>query len=372
MKKLPTVLRCGGVAKDEKLETGANFDFNRAKFARLVVSGALPKSLRAPSHKGKSAEFALRSRPLGRPILRQVRSSSLAVAVGLWTLGCSAWTGQSDKLEAPSQGGTELAAFVRPEPPVPPVPPEPVVIAPSGFESIADPLIARDEPAPVDFTAIDNIEQRKARFFAFVRPLIEAENSRLDEQHQVLERLYEQFWQRGVLGAEEQAWLEGLASEYRLGDWPVPSEEAFGQLLQRVDSLPVELALAQAAYESGWGRSRFAREGFNFFGEWCFEAGCGLVPLRRPGGANHEVAVFDSPRSSVRSYMLNLNSHPAYQRLRVLRSQQRLQGERPDGFTLAMGLRDYSELGQEYIDRLYSIMRHNQMYIASREGEIAL
>ena len=41
----------------------------------------------------------------------------------------------------------------------------------------------------------------------------------------------------------------------------------------------------QAANESAWGTSRFARIGLNFFGQWCYSKGCGMVPKRRNTGA---------------------------------------------------------------------------------------
>ena len=235
-----------------------------------------------------------------------------------------------------------------------------------------DPVEEIEDPALDDFRSIVDSEQRKARFFAFLRPLVETENRRLEAERQALHRLHEKFRRVGDLNATELAWLQERAAEYRLGDLPIPSEEVFRLLLQRIDSLPVELVLSQAAFESGWGCSRFAREGFNLFGEWCFEAGCGLVPMRREAGATHEVAVFDSPRRSVQSYMRNLNTHSAYQGLRLLRTEKRLQGERADGFTLAAGLMGYSEMGQEYVDRLCLIMRHNQELMAGRGQGVAL
>ncbi len=364
------VLSYGGVTKDVQVKFVANFAIKCAKFAHSTRLLGLRTGKTGRQQAANRAGFA----PFGwmwrTHCRRQIAAAGVLLAASSWPLGCSLWQGQSEELDA-SPASTAEIVVPDIQPQSTPLP-DPFLLAPSGLGGIAQQPLADDQPAPVDFNSIKNIEQRKARFIAYVRPLVEAENDRLDQQHQVLERLYEQFWQQGVLSQAELTWLEDLAREYRLEDLAIPSEKAFRQLLRRVDSLPVELALAQAAYESGWGRSRFAREGFNFFGEWCFEAGCGLVPRRRPSGAEHEVAVFDSPRSSVRSYMHNLNSHPAYQKLRLLRARMRLQGVRPDGFTLATGLRDYSQLGQEYIDRLRSIMRHNQLASADRERDLAL
>ena len=275
------------------------------------------------------------------------------VAACLWSPGCGSRSEGADGNESAASGSAESAASYPGDPAIP------------SFPLREDTTPETERPVLDDFRSIVDSEQRKARFFAFLRPLVETENLRLEAERKTLERLYEKFRRVGALDPAELAWLRQRAAEYRLGDLPIPSAEVFRRLLQRIDSLPVELVLSQAAFESGWGSSRFAREGFNLFGEWCFEAGCGLVPLRRKAGAGHEVAVFDSPRRSVQSYMRNLNTHPAYHDLRLLRTEKRLQGERADGLTLAPALIRYSEMGQEYVDRLCLIMRHNQSLIAS-------
>ena len=131
-------------------------------------------------------------------------------------------------------------------------------------------------------------------------------------------------------------------------------------MLRRIDIVPADLALAQAALESAWGRSRFAKEGNNYFGHWCFVKGCGLVPQDRPQGARHEVARFSSAAESVRRYMHNLNSHPRYTELRLIREQSRDQNEPFTGSDLAAGLEGYSELGDEYIDMVRGLIRHNR------------
>mgnify|MGYP002064425563 CR=1 FL=1 len=92
------------------------------------------------------------------------------------------------------------------------------------------------------------------------------------------------------------------------------------ELRRRVDTVPIRLALAQAAKESGWGTSRFARKGNNFFGQWCYDEGCGLVPRARGEGRSHEVRAFDSPGDSVASYLRNINTHHGYRELRHARA----------------------------------------------------
>jgi Bax protein len=119
--------------------------------------------------------------------------------------------------------------------------------------------------------------------------------------------------------------------------------------------------LAQAANESAWGRSRFATEGNNLFGQWCFSQGCGLIPNGRPEGATYEVAVFDTPLDSIRSYMMNLNSFHAYDELRKIRKERRDQGQMITGKALAEGLINYSTRREEYVKEIQLMIEHNNL-----------
>jgi len=131
-------------------------------------------------------------------------------------------------------------------------------------------------------------------------------------------------------------------------------------LLARVDVIPPKLALIQAAKESGWGTSRFARSANNLFGEWCFSEGCGVVPASRSEGRRHEVESFDSVQDAIASYVRNLNSHPSYAPLRERRAALRAAGEAPTALALADGLGRYSERGEAYVQEVKSMIRHNE------------
>lgn len=223
-----------------------------------------------------------------------------------------------------------------------------------------------------DFASIKDVKQRKRRFFEFMQPLIEAENTKVREQRLQILRLHNAFKDGRDLSAHDREWLQELCKEYQVPSADLRPEETFARLLMHVDVVPLELALVQAANESAWGRSRFARRWNNIFGERCLEEGCGIVPDRRPPGATYKVAIFDSPTHSVRSYIDNLNSHPAYHRFRVLRYEKRLAGERPDGYTLILGLRKYSDTGMDYVRGLRTMMRQNKDLIVIPESQPAL
>lgn len=208
-----------------------------------------------------------------------------------------------------------------------------------------------------DFAALPTVSARKAAFFAFLLPRIEEENRRLLTLREDLETLGQTPtpWPEA-----RRAWFEGLEAEYGLTGEGAEAERLL-RLLRRVDAVPPSLALAQAATESAWGTSRFAQEGRNFFGQWCYEKGCGLVPLLRPEGSEHEVRVFARSADSVTSYIHNLNSHPAHRSFRVLRAAARREARPLSGVVLAPGLLRYSERRAAYVADLLAIMRFNRL-----------
>ena len=136
------------------------------------------------------------------------------------------------------------------------------------------------------------------------------------------------------------------------------------EALYKLDIVPAGLALGQAAYESGYGTSRFAVTGNALFGQWTF-GGEGLIPeQQRSDLGDHRIAAFDWPFDSVRGYFINLCSHPAYEDFRRLRADLRAAGKPLSSMAMADGLIRYSERGQEYVDTLKGIMRVNKLELA--------
>jgi len=137
-----------------------------------------------------------------------------------------------------------------------------------------------------------------------------------------------------------------------------------GDLLYRLDEIPAGLAIGQAAYESGWGTSRFTVEGNALFGQWTY-GGEGMAPKQqRKELGDHKIATFAWPFDSVRGYFLNLSTHPAYEDLRKIRAELRKGGKPLSSLALADGLISYSERGQEYVDSLKSLIRSNGFDLA--------
>lgn len=212
-----------------------------------------------------------------------------------------------------------------------------------------------------DFESYGDIDVRKAAFFEFLAGYVEAENAAIRAKREELLPMWEVVKTNHPLSSAEHARLEAIAADYRLGDTELSERDLVKELIRRVDVLPASLVLAQAANESGWGMSRFAREGNNIFGQWCFDEGCGLVPERRGGDASHEVRAFASVEASVKAYFRNINTHRSYEDLRVLREAMRMQNMPLDSMVLARGLTGYSERGQAYVTELQDIIRINQL-----------
>ena len=212
---------------------------------------------------------------------------------------------------------------------------------------------------------LDDLEpkRRKALFFRLLLPIVLAENRLLREQRRFIEAAFA----RGALDPTTEPGLsvEFMRQRYRIaGDLDEPRTREL--LLRRVDEVPVALVLAQAANESGWGTSRFAREANNLFGVWTWDQDAGLVPEQRRAGARHLVRGYEDLRASVRGYMRNINIGHAYVELRKLRAQLRAAGLPLDALHLAGGLGRYSERGDAYIAEIRGMIEANDL--AKLEG----
>ena len=217
------------------------------------------------------------------------------------------------------------------------------------------------------------VPDKKEIFYRFILPLIVHANEMVMDRRAELSRM------RELLGAGERlpagdldALREGavllrVASEEAAAALKPSSKELAGiidELLYKLDVIPAGLALGQAAYESGYGTSRFAVEGHALFGQWTY-GGKGLIPeQQRKQLGDHRIAAYDWPFDSVRGYFINLMSHPAYEGFRRLRAQLRAEGKPLTSLALANGLTSYSERGQEYVDTLKGIIRVNGLDVA--------
>lgn len=223
-------------------------------------------------------------------------------------------------------------------------------------------LSLREQGLP-NLHEIEQVETRKAVFFGFLRPIVEAKNREIAADRDKLLAIARRYASDGRISLLDELWLERLARDYRVDRQDTTLAETIAELKLRVDILPVPLVLVQAAKESGWGTSRFARDANNLFGEWCYREGCGLVPKRRPAGASHEVRTFASIDRSVKAYLRNINSGNAYARLRQIRANLRGLGKKVTGAALADGLLFYSQRRQAYVDEVKSMLRQYHVFV---------
>ncbi|MCH1921029.1 glucosaminidase domain-containing protein [Shewanella sp. A3A] len=215
-----------------------------------------------------------------------------------------------------------------------------------------------------DFSEIADVEAKKKAFFDFLRPVVRKQNRVIAGERKFLLSVRAHLENGLNLDNAEVYRVQTLADKYDYGMRNIDLSSV-KELLRRVDIIPESMVLIQAANESGWGSSRFAREGFNFFGQWCFSEGCGLVPQSRGDGQIHEVKVFASVDESIASYMRNLNSNGAYRLFRSIRADLRAQSEPLSAEKLIYGLVNYSERQDAYIDELLDMLRHNEEFLQS-------
>ena len=210
-----------------------------------------------------------------------------------------------------------------------------------------------------NFSAFKNIKKKKQAFVNFILPLVREENRKILLDRKKIQTLSH----KANISKEDLSWLQDISRQYNIHmkDYSIQHNTLFfNTLLSRVDTIPPSLALAQSANESAWGTSRFATQGKNFFGQWCFTKNCGIVPSARDPGATHEVRVFRSAKDSVNGYMLNLNSHKVYNPLRTIRLNLRQKKSTVTGVELAHGLKQYSSRGNEYIKELIQMIKFNK------------
>lgn len=203
------------------------------------------------------------------------------------------------------------------------------------------------------------LSENKQDFIETLLPHIEKENQRLSKLRRDIIGLFTRV-DNGKNSAAEKKSLQKLAGKYRVDGDPSTSQSARAELLRKIDIIPSSLALAQAANESAWGKSRFATEANNLFGIWTYDESKGLKPKKREPGKTHLVRIFANVGDSVGYYMHTLNSHPAYETLREIRGQLRESRQVIDGHELASGLEKYSAKGQKYIELIQHLIRQHE------------
>ena len=203
---------------------------------------------------------------------------------------------------------------------------------------------------PNEIRQIENANKRKNLFIQIILPLILEENNVIILDRK---RLFS-ILNKNKNSKKEINWLNLKFKQYGVLNKDIPT------LKVRMDIVPVSLALAQAAKETGWGTSRFALEGNALFGQWTW-SGDGIKPAGAEDNTKHKVMKFKVLKASIRAYQRNLNTHSSYKNFRQLRAQLRDDNQKLDSVILADQLNNYAETGKEYTKILKQIIQQNSL-----------
>tara|TARA_Y100001970_G_scaffold286043_1_gene407239 strand:+ start:253 stop:1317 length:1065 start_codon:yes stop_codon:yes gene_type:complete len=203
---------------------------------------------------------------------------------------------------------------------------------------------------PNEIKNIGSTKKRKEMFIKIVLPLIVKENTKIRIDRKRLFTVLNKNSNTDI----EKKWLEKKYKQYGV------RQNDLSTLKIRMDEIPVSLAIAQAAKETGWGTSRFALKGNALFGQWTW-SGEGLKPKNAEKGKDHKVMKFHSLQLSVRAYLRNLNTHSTYKNLRKSRTELRNQNKPLDSMILSKHLDKYAETGSQYIEVLQKIIEQNNL-----------
>ena len=203
---------------------------------------------------------------------------------------------------------------------------------------------------PKDLKTLGDTKKKRELFIKIILPLILDENKKiLDDRKKLFKILGKNF---NTVG--ERVWLKRRFKEYKIGD------QDLSKLKIRMDIIPVSIALAQAANESGWGTSRFALEGNALFGQWTWSKK-GISPKNQDPNSSHKILQFQILKASVKAYKNNLNTHNAYQEFREVRAQLRQENKKVSGLALAKYLKNYAAIGEKYVKILEDIIEKNAL-----------
>ena len=203
---------------------------------------------------------------------------------------------------------------------------------------------------PNEMKSIENSGKRKNLFIKIILPLVLEENNRIIVDRKKLFTILN----KNKNSKDEIKWLNQKFKQYGVVN------KDLATLKVRMDIIPVSLAIAQAAKETGWGTSRFAIEGNALFGQWTW-SGEGIKPAGADTNATYKVMKFNVLKASVRAYQRNLNTHSSYKKFRFIRAQLRDDNKKLDSLKLAEYLDNYAQTGTEYTKVLKQIIQQNQL-----------
>lgn len=205
-----------------------------------------------------------------------------------------------------------------------------------------------------------SVSEQKEYFFNYFNKRIEIENRNILKERAFVKSLNKN--KNLNKNSKEYKKLKDLQAKYKVQDI-----YNYKRYLERIDIIPPSMALAQAATESGWGKSRFFKKANNIFGHWTYNPAIGMLPLRRPAGKKHLIRIFPTLQASITAYMKNLNRTGAYYEFRLKRKYMRTTGNLIEGMNLSKTMSNYSGIGHNYVKILTSIIRKNKLVKLDKE-----
>ncbi len=206
-----------------------------------------------------------------------------------------------------------------------------------------------------------NLTGKKKEFVEVLLPIISYENQKIIFDRENLKKIRQTLSYKKTLSKKNLIFLKKIAKNYKVKTNNKHKLDLVDELLDLVDVIPNSIVLAQAANESGWGTSRFAKDYNAFFGEYTYDFSKGVLPLDREEGKTHFVKAFSSSDKSVESYFRNINTHHAYKDFRLIRKLMREKNNFTDLNLLINTLDTYAE-DEKYIETISSIIQSNKLF----------
>jgi len=209
---------------------------------------------------------------------------------------------------------------------------------------------------PKEYFEIKDRKKSKEYFFEYIYELSKNENKKILQERNFVKTILSSNILHIDTNSQSFLRLLEIKKKYR-----VKKLYDLTSYMKKIDTIPPALALAQAAVESGWGRSRFVKIANNIFGHWTYNPNIGIVPEQRDEDAKHLIRVFKSLQGSISAYMLNLNRNSAYKEFQEKRYQISLDNKQNIGLELSQTIVNYSGIGKEYLSILKMVIENNKL-----------
>ncbi|MEA1914031.1 MAG: glucosaminidase domain-containing protein [Campylobacterota bacterium] len=204
---------------------------------------------------------------------------------------------------------------------------------------------------PKSYYKINDTKQKTTAFFNHLYPMIVLSNNKILKERAFVESYFKNNTLKDTINSNDHAKILKLAKKYK-----IKQTNNLKEYLDKINTVPPSMALAQSAVESNWGKSRFTKQANNIFGVWTYK-GKGLVPLRRKAGEKHKIKIYNSLQGSLEGYMNLLNKGTAYKKFRRVRKAQEQSKGELTGLALSQTMIHYSGIGEKYLKILRSLIR---------------